>query len=613
MNQYFQLTIPSLSIFQKKTFKSLNWLLYQVHRWLGIALAVFMFFWFFTGLVIMYSTPTTQNRSQQLAHAELLSPEVGWLSVGEAWDRSAEQRKAAAAKRKPQAAEGMAMGGQEAQANKPKEAAVISIADARLVRSAGEPVWLIEDSSGQRLALSAIDGTLRETTPELAVKIAQNWFDAESSSLVNASYVETVEKPIILRNQDALSPFHRIAVGDGGELLISSRTGEVLHASTRVDRAFYWSGNWLHLLKPLDSMGWGKIRNDVQLWLGLFATIATLTGLIIGWLRWRPSFTGKPTYSQGRTQPYRDFWFKWHFWSGLIGGTVVLFWALSGFLDTNPAKIFSQSNPTKQELSRYLGNQLPEVMRLWQPVLPILLSTAVGGADIVELGWKRLGDDTVLLAHTRDGQRLPQPIDGVATQFSESALLAGIKRVAGKTPVKSQQLLTEYDNYYYPRHHQSLVEKPLPVLLVTLADEAGTRFYLDPQDGKLLTKLDRSGRVLRWLYSGLHHWDFGWLYYRPIWDVWMLIWVSFGLVLGTSSLVVGWRRLKQTFTPKKVSRSTKSAPSTRPAPSSTRSTPSTSSLVLRLKQTISPKKPSRFKKADVRKSETEEVKAKRYR
>lgn len=560
MNQYFQLTIPSLAIFQQKSTKSLNWLLYQVHRWLGVVLALFMCFWFFTGLVIMYSTPSTQNRSQQLAHAESLVPEVGWLSLGDAWIISAEQRKEVAAKHKPKADEGAAMTGQAkqtaAQANKSKKDEIVSIADTRLVRSAGEPLWLIEDSQGQRYALSAIDGTLRETTPEQAVKIAQNWLDAETSvEPVNAHFVETLDKTIVLRNQEAYSPFHRVADDDGKELLISARTGEVLHASTPVDRAFYWSGNWLHLLKPLDAIGLGKSRNDVQLWLGLFATIATLTGLIIGWLRWRPGFGGKPRYSQGRTQPYREFWFKWHFWSGLIGGTVVLFWAFSGFLDSNPGKIFSPANPTKQELARYSGNQLPEVMQQWHPALPISLATGVDSDDIVELSWKRLGDDTVLLAQTRDGRRLPQDIEGATTQFSESTLLAGIKRLAGKTPVESQQLLSEYDNYYYPRHHQSLVEKPLPVLLVTMADEAGTRFYLDPQDGKLLSRVDRSGRVLRWLYSGLHHWDFGWLYYRPIWDIWMLIWVSFGLVLGVSSLVVGWRRLKLTFAPKKSSRS----------------------------------------------------------
>ncbi|MFZ2313743.1 MAG: PepSY domain-containing protein [Methylobacter sp.] len=487
--------------------KSLIWLLYQAHRWVGVVLGLFMFFWFFTGLVIMYSTPTTQNRSQQLAHAETLAPEVGWLSLGDAWDRSAEQRKAAA-ERKSKAVEaaGGRLGRGEGQGGIGKDGDIaVSIADARLVRSAGEPVWLVEDSRGLRFALSAIDGSLRETTPDQALKIAENWFNSNSNSgAIKASYLETVEKPIILRNQDALSPFHRIAVGeDGGELLISSRTGEVLHASTRVDRAFFWAGNWLHLLKPLESIGLGKIRNDVQLWLGLSATIATLTGLIIGWLRWRPGFGGKPTYSQGRTQPYREFWFKWHFWSGLIGGTVVLSWAISGFVDTNPGKIFSQANSSRQEVTRYLGGELPEVMRNWQPVLPVLLATAVDG------------------------------------------------RVAGNTIVESREVLTEYDNYYYPRHHQNLVEKPLPVLLVKMADNTGTRFYLDPQDGKLLAKLDRSGRVLRWLYSGLHHWDFGWLYQRPIWDVWMMTWVLFGLVLGTSSLVVGWRLLKKTFAPKK--------------------------------------------------------------
>jgi hypothetical protein len=96
-----------------------------------------------------------------------------------------------------------------------------------------------------------------------------------------------------------------------------------------------------------------------------------------------------------------------------------------------------------------------------------------------------------------------------------------------------------------------LNEKPLPVYLAKLGDESGTLIYVDPQDGRLIGKYDRSRRVLRWLYSALHHWDFGWLYYRPLWDVWMLVWISFGLVLGASSVVIGWRRLKKSFAPKK--------------------------------------------------------------
>lgn len=33
-------------------------LLYQIHRWVGIALALFMAIWFSSGLVIMYAGPS---------------------------------------------------------------------------------------------------------------------------------------------------------------------------------------------------------------------------------------------------------------------------------------------------------------------------------------------------------------------------------------------------------------------------------------------------------------------------------------------------------------------------------------------------------------------------
>jgi hypothetical protein len=522
--------------------KFLNWLLYEVHRWLGIALAVFMFAWFSSGIAIMYSTPTTPSRIQQLAHAETLAPKAGWLSLGEAWERSAEQRQAAANERRVKPA-----GHAETISKNP--ATSPAIADARLLRIAGAPVWLVEDTQGMRFALSAADGALRETSAEQALKIAADWFKAESPAPVALRYLASVEKPVILRNQDTLRPFHHIATEDGRELLVSSRTGEVLHASTRLDRALYWSGNWLHLLKPLEAVGLGEYRHTLQLGLGLFATVASLTGLIIGWLRWRPGFGGKPTYSQGRTQPYREFWAKWHFWSGLLGGIAALCWAFSGFLDTNPGKWFTEENYSKEEMSRFLGSELPPAMRDWRATAS--LAFAAEGGEIVALNWRRLGAEAVLLGETRDGRRLPLTQNATGAGFDEAAIKAAVQRLAGETRVASIETLRDYDSYYYPRHHQGLKEKPLPVHLAKLADESGTLIYLDPQDGRLIGKFDRSRRVFRWLYSALHHWDFGWLYYRPIWDVWMLAWISFGLVLGASSVVVGWRRLKKSFAPKK--------------------------------------------------------------
>lgn len=519
-------------------------LLFEVHRWVGIALALFMLLWFFSGLVIIYAEPTTPTRAQQLAHADSLLPETDWLSAGEAWERSAAQRKELSSSTKGAEAQKAA----DAGSKKPGSGGESQIVEARLLQQAGAPVWLTEDTKAQRYALSAIDGSLHKTSAEEALRIAENWVGRDSiSAATSVRYIETIEKPAILRNYDA-RPFHRITVDDGAgsELLISARTGEVVHASTRIERGFYWAGNWVHLFRPLDLAGWGESRVTVLTWTAFAAVVAALTGLIVGWLRWRPGFFGKKTYSEGRVHPYRHFWFKWHFWGGLIGGVLTLAWGLSGFLNNNPWRLFSPANPSKEELVRYVGAEDTALARSWRPA-------PLNGvdADVVELSWRRLGDETVQLAYTRDGRRLLRTINDTATRFSDTSVLAAVHRLAGDVPMATQTLLQEYDSYYYLRYHRDVADRPLPVLRVELNDAVGTYLYIDPQDGRLLAKQDRSRRVFRWLYSALHHWDFGWLYQRPLWDAWMLTWVLLGLVLSVSAVVIGWKRLALTFRRKK--------------------------------------------------------------
>ena len=532
--------------------KSLNWLLYEVHRWLGIALGLFMFVWFSSGLLIMYAEPINVQRSQALAHAELLIPQTGWLSVGQAWDASSDQRKASAAAlraRNPNGNEQRGSRGGDNMANRQNGPA--KLVEAKLLSRDGQPIWLVEDSRNQRYALSAIDGSLQETSAEQAVKIAESWLRVEGRDEINVSYQGLLlDGSIYLRTRDGVQQVHKLAVGnDGEQLLILARTGEVIHTSTPWQRFSFLAGNWIHNFKPLDALGFNEIRHDVQLWAGLLAAIASLTGLIIGWLRWRPGFNGKKTYSEGRTQPYREFWLKWHFWTGLIGGTLALFWAFSGFISTNPSKIFTQGDISREELSRYLGD-VPDVVKQWQPA-PLASNQA---ANIVELNWRYLGGEAVLTAFTRDGQRLPQAIDNAQSQISEESLKAAVLRVTEAATVKKINVLTDYDNYYYPDHDQTIVEKPLPVVRIDLDDHAETQFYLDPKNGRLLSRYDQSRRYYRWLYSALHHWDFGYLYQRPLWDIWMLIWVGFGIVLGASSVVIGWKRLQKTFSRKKTSK-----------------------------------------------------------
>jgi uncharacterized iron-regulated membrane protein len=516
--------------------------LYWIHRWVGVVLALFMLVWFASGLVIMYSENLNQTRPQQLAHAETLSPEAGWLSLGEAWERSAAERKAET--------EGPAGGA--AAAGKPGAGPEV-IVDARLVRAADRPLWVVENGPGKRFAISAVDGKLHRVSVEEALRVALHWVD-ERGRHTPVSYLDTIDTDSTLTNQAPWKPFHRIAVDDGAgtELLVSARTGEVIRVSSAFERGLYYTGNWIHLLRFLDVFSPGETRHTVQMWTGFGATLACLTGLVIGWLRWRPGWFGKPTYSQGRTQPYRDFWWKWHFWGGLIGGTFALFWALSGYLSTNPWQIFSNANPSRGELAAYFGQELPAAMRDWKPA-PLELGE--GDGRVVELGWRRLADEALLLAYTADGRRLPQAVPGAAARFSETTLVSAARRLVGQGGEATGTLQGEYDSYYYPRRSRSTWDRPLPVARVDFADAAGSRLYLDPVDGRILIKQDQSRRVYRWVYSMLHYWDLGWLQVRPLWDTWMLAWVLLGLAMSGTSVVLGWKRLKVTFRSKTRARS----------------------------------------------------------
>jgi uncharacterized iron-regulated membrane protein len=530
-------TITAMSI---RTLTMLN-LLTFLHRWVGVALALFMLVWFSTGLSIAFIGSPTVTRGQQLERAASLSPQDGWLSLGEAL------RVSAAARSKPSAkseASASPMGGRagEHPGGTYGEATIV---DARLARIDNDPVWLIEDDRGQRSAISALNGAPIEFSIERTESIARHWKASAASTDPSAlAYVDTSDAPVGVRNAEALKPFHRFSLEDGAgtQIVVSARTGEVVQVATRAERAFAYVGNWLHLFHWLDALGAGEYRRDVLTWVSFFAASGAVTGLILGWIRWRPGFFGRATYARGRTQPFREFWFKYHFWAGLIGGSFALLWAASGFLSTNPAKIFSQPTASREELARYHGAGLPAIISSWRPSASLDINP-----DVVEASWSRLGDDAVLLAITRDGARRSLNVEQAKAGFDQNALLAAARRFSGNAEIAAHELLIDYDNYYYPNRRQTAADKPLPVLRVDFQDAGRTSVYIDPVDARLLAKFDSSRRAYRWLYLAVHHWDFGWFRQRWLWNPWMASWIAFGIALSASAVVLGWRRLRRTF------------------------------------------------------------------
>jgi uncharacterized iron-regulated membrane protein len=493
-----------------------------VHRWIGVALALFMAIWLGSGLIIVLTDPLTVDRATQLAHAEQLAPHGAWLDPALAWAR----------------------GGK---GDLPGEA--------RLVRVADTVYWLFRMASGDTLALDATTGERRDFSAEDAVTIVEAWLAAPAGASAGATsqphviHIDKGEAPAFIRAGQGLGPFHRLVVEDGRgtEVFVSARSGEVIAVASAFGRGLYYASSWIHLLHPLDFLG--ETRDTVLAWTGGLAFVASLTGMIIGWIRWRPGLFGRKTWPGGRQQPYRRFWLATHFWTGLIGGTVATLWAFSGFVHSNPGEIFSSANATREEQAVFAGKT--------GELAPLRLN-ADAADGLSELVWRRLGDVAIAYGLTGEGAKVA--LDGAAARFDRQALTEAALRLAGDRPLATVAELSDYDSYYYRNRRQGALDRPLPVVRVDLADKTGTRLYIDAADGRLLLKQDSSRRAYRWLFTALHHWDFAWLLaWKPAWYGWMTTWALVGVTLGISSVYLGWRRLRMTYDAQKIAREERAA------------------------------------------------------
>jgi hypothetical protein len=125
--------------------------------------------------------------------------------------------------------------------------------------------------------------------------------------------------------------------------------------------------------------------------------------------------------------------------------------------------------------------------------------------------------------------------------FTVDQIAARVKQAVPEAPMADAELLTDYDSYYYSRRSQT----PLPVVRIKFADEAQTWLYIDPALNQTLASIPKYARLERWMYNGLHSWDFGYLYKRPLWDVFMLVLLAGGLMSSGIGLLLGVQRVNR--------------------------------------------------------------------
>jgi hypothetical protein len=477
------------------TWRIVRYWLYIGHRWLGIFACLLFAIWFASGLVMSY---VGYPQAQPARRYQALQP-LDWSQV----------------RLDPQS-----LLSHLALRRYPREL--------RLEMLLGEPVYRVIDWNGERSTVSARSGErVRAVEPDQAVTIAQAYANASGSLQATIEH----DQWTVPGSFNALRPLHRIAMDDAAatEVYVSARTGEVVLATTRMQRFWNWLGAVPHWIYFTPLRADAPLWRQVILWTSGPAILLAVSGIWIGILQLRV----RRHHSHDRISPYHG-WKSWHHWTGLAGGVFLLSWIVSGWLSVNPNDWLTGGTPGAEALLRYAGSDRPALAvdfdKLAHEPARTVRFFHIDGVPIAAV----VRSDGI--------ERLLDARTGESFVFDEARLLQAARRLMPDQQMIEHERIQKYDSYWYAHHDHP----PLPVLRVAFDDPRHSWFYIDPASGLVLELLDAGGRRYRWWFNALHRFDFAWLVgNRVLWHTTIWVLCLAGLTISVSGTVIGWRRLRR--------------------------------------------------------------------
>ncbi|MBO9636902.1 MAG: PepSY domain-containing protein [Siphonobacter aquaeclarae] len=474
------------------------------HRYLGVVLCLLFVIWFLSGFVMMYvpfPTMKHQERLGKLPEADFRNCRV---TLREAWQQT----------------------GWKA-----------SLKTARLGMMLGRPVYRLVSQNNEH-------ALIRADTPErigaidipTATRLAQEFHPATIRHIEELTQID--QWMAGHKYQGYLPHVYRFEMTDGMYVYVAVHSGEVVQYVTQRQRILAWLGPIPHWIYPTILIRNRPIWSQVVIWVSIAGSVMSLSGILMGIIRVKRRRKA-PILA---ISPYKKRWFRWHHYTGFVFGLFVFTWVLSGLFSMSPFGWAPSTKLTAKEAEAWSGGS-PETAD-WK--LPPTSIGSLPGFRLKEIHFQVLHGRPYYLAWEDEHRTRLLPADSLTTGSiqvlptrPEQQALARLR--PGAT-VRETALLTAYDDYYYSKRG----EKRLPVLRVTFADPDETAYYVDLHTGQVVLRHQSATRLERWLYHGLHSFDFRWLVYRrPLWDIVVGVLMTGGLAVSVTGLVLGYRWLRR--------------------------------------------------------------------
>jgi hypothetical protein len=194
----------------------------------------------------------------------------------------------------------------------------------------------------------------------------------------------------------------------------------------------------------------------------------------------------------------------------------------------------------------FLSLREPPPLMAFDAAPPARMLSGLGDLHVKQFELRSVLGEPVYLATLGSGETRIVSLDGaLRTEFNHEQLVKTVTRAAETDSAAEVTVLHQYDRYYLDRRR----ERPLPVILARLSDPEGSRYYIDPKTARIVGAYSSEGWVSRWLYHGLHSFDFPWLYNnRPLWDVVVIAFMVGGTALSVTSIILAWRVIARKLT-----------------------------------------------------------------
>lgn len=290
------------------------------------------------------------------------------------------------------------------------------------------------------------------------------------------------------------------------QLYLSSRSGEVQQFTSLRQRFWAWLGAIPHkLYLPI-------IRKNTELWTtsltvgGVIALLAAFTGLCLG------VYATYKKYKATRklNSPYKKHWYKWHHILGLIFGISLITFAFSGAvaLQRIPQWIIKTHGDYRVSSAQLRGKRLP-IDRYLLDYRNLVREYP----NVKTIEWTHFRDVPIYTLVTRNKELSVNASSSAVKELSlsQAEIEKAVRAVHKGSLLTSVTLITAYEDYYMSRKK----ELPLPVYKIEVDNADQSLYYIDPQTGDF-KYLNRSRKVKKWIFSGLHYLNINWLVERPV-------------------------------------------------------------------------------------------------